>query len=296
MRRTSLRTVSTTFIAAALLFSQPVSAHFYLQSPPSWNSQDILGSPQKLGPCGSEPGGTPTGVVTAYHPGDTVTITFRETIFHPGHYRVALAVHDRSEFPAEPVVTPGTGTPCGTAAIMNPPVFPVLADGVLPHTSPFSGMQTITVTIPSNVTCEHCTLQILEFMAQHPLNNPGGCFYHHCADISVSVASADAGTTVTDAGTAPADVSTTPTDTGATATDTGTVPADLGNVTDTGIAATDTGAVVDVGTAPRDTGTATSGGTASGCGCRTAGAGSTSTPGALLALGLCAALRHRRAR
>jgi hypothetical protein len=43
----------------------------------------------------------------------------------------------------------------------------------------------VQVTLPPNVTCDHCTLQVIQFMSDHGLNNPGGCFYHHCADISI---------------------------------------------------------------------------------------------------------------
>jgi hypothetical protein len=118
--------------------------------------------------------------VTAFSAGETITITLDETIFHPGHYRVALAVSDRSELPAEPPVTAGA-TDCGSVPIMTPPVFPVLADGALQHTSPFSATQSIQVTLPSDVTCTHCTLQVLEFMSSHG----APCFYHHCADISI---------------------------------------------------------------------------------------------------------------
>ena len=189
------------FLAATLfLVTRPSDAHFKLQSPPSWMSQDVGGSPQKLGPCGDEDDGTdaatPTGIVTAYQVGDTVTVTITELIFHPGHYRISLAVNDRSELDAEPAVTPGNGYPCGSAAIEDPPVFPVLADNVFPHTAPFTGPQTTTVKLPSNVTCTHCTLQIIEFMSDHGLNKPGGCFYHHCADLAIGV---DAGTPPPDA-------------------------------------------------------------------------------------------------
>jgi hypothetical protein len=38
------------------------------------------------------------------------------------------------------------------------------------------------------MTCTKCTLQVIEFMSNHGLNNPGGCFYHHCADISIQPA------------------------------------------------------------------------------------------------------------
>jgi MYXO-CTERM domain-containing protein len=181
--------------ATLFLVARPSDAHFKLQSPPSWMSQDVGGSPQKLGPCGDEDDGTaaatPSGIVTAYQVGDTVTITITETIFHPGHYRISLAVNDRSELDAEPAVTAGSGYPCGSAAIESTPVLPVLADNVFPHTAPFTGPQTTTVKLPPNVTCAHCTLQIIEFMSDHGLNNPGGCFYHHCADLAIGV---DAGT------------------------------------------------------------------------------------------------------
>jgi hypothetical protein len=159
-------------------------AHFQLKAPTSWMSQDALGSPQKMGPCGDEGGGTATGTVTAFKPGDTVTITIDEKVFHPGHYRIALA-RDRSELPVEPPVTAGS-TPCGTVPVASPAVFPVLADGVFDHTAPFDKPQTTTVTLPADMTCDRCTLQVIQFMSDHGLNNPGGCFYHHCADVAIT--------------------------------------------------------------------------------------------------------------
>jgi hypothetical protein len=118
--------------------------------------------------------------VTAYAPGETITITLDETIYHPGHYRVALAVDDRSELPDPPPVSEGL-TPCGSVPIAEPQTFPLLADGALVHTVPFSEPQSIHVTLPSDVTCTRCTLQVLEFMSNHGLP----CFYYHCADISI---------------------------------------------------------------------------------------------------------------
>src|SRR5207249_9256490 len=169
-------------IAAASAFVPGLThAHFILIAPDSWMSQDSFGLPEKLGPCGDEGGGTPTAAVTAFRSGQAISVTINEVIAHPGHYRVALAVNDRSELPPEPTVTPKAGDPCGTAAIQNPPTLPILADNVLPHTGPFPGPQTFTVTLPADVTCRKCTLQVLEFMSNHP----APCFYHHCADISI---------------------------------------------------------------------------------------------------------------
>jgi MYXO-CTERM domain-containing protein len=127
----------------------------------------------------------PTNIVTPFSPGETITVTLTETIFHPGHYRVVLSTTGQSGLPADPPVTPLNSDPCASTVIQNPPVFPVLADGQLIHTSAFAGPQSFQVTLPSDVTCTNCTLQIAQFMSSHALNNPGGCFYHHCANISI---------------------------------------------------------------------------------------------------------------
>jgi hypothetical protein len=163
-------------------------AHFILEAPPSWATLDTLGGPQKSAPCGqADPGqaASPTGIVTAFAPGETVTITINETVPHPGHYRVVLSATGQGGLPADPPVTAAGTDPCGSTVIQSPPVFPVLADGMLTHTGAFSAPQSFTVTLPTDVTCAKCTLQVAEFMSNHGLNNPGGCFYHHCADISI---------------------------------------------------------------------------------------------------------------
>ncbi len=169
-------------LSASLCTPRVATSHFFLRSPASWRAQDTLGNPQKAGPCGNEGAATTTGTVTPFSPGETITIALDETVYHPGHYRIALAVNDRSELPAAPAVAPGA-TACGTAPVMTPPVFPVLADGVLLHEAPLSGTQSIQVTLPSSVICSRCTLQVLEFMSNHA----APCFYYHCADLSIGI-------------------------------------------------------------------------------------------------------------
>jgi hypothetical protein len=173
--------VGTVLLAGVAAVPTPAHAHFVLVKPDSWMSQNVLGDPQKLGPCGTEGGGTPTGKVTAFRPGETIEVTVDEKIFHPGHYRVALAVDDRSELPPPPVITAVGPDPCGSAEIQDTPTFPILADNVLPHTQPFEEPQTFTVTLPTDVTCSRCTLQVIEYMSNHGVP----CFYYHCADISI---------------------------------------------------------------------------------------------------------------
>lgn len=171
------------------------NAHFQLIAPANWMVQSADGSPQKTGPCGNEAPQTASNVITPYHPGDTVTFQLEETVFHPGHYRVALAVNSPSELPPEPTVTAGS-TACGTVVIQQNPAFPILADGMLPHTQPFTAQQSFQVKLPTNVTCTACTLQIIEFMSSHG----APCFYHHCAKISIQDSTVDGGTGTADSG------------------------------------------------------------------------------------------------
>lgn len=171
-------------------------AHFILKEPASFAAQDqILGLPQKSAPCGqADPMNpvAPTGAVTTFQQGQTLTVTIKEVIPHPGHYRILLAAN-QAALPKDPLVTPGD-SPCGTIEIVKNPTLPLLADGVFLHTTPFTDPQSVQITLPPNMTCTHCTLQVVEFMSQHGLNDPGGCFYHHCADITiVPTASPDGG-------------------------------------------------------------------------------------------------------
>jgi hypothetical protein len=171
-----------------VLFSDVADAHFRLVAPANVVMQASDGSPQKMGPCGNEAPQTPSNAITPFRPGDTVTVQLEETVYHPGHYRVALALDSPDELPAEPPVTAGA-TQCGSVPIQQNPAFPILADGMLKHAAPLSGVQSFQVKLPTNVSCTACTLQIIEFMSEHG----APCFYHHCAKISIQGAS-DAGT------------------------------------------------------------------------------------------------------
>ncbi len=162
------------------VFGARAHAHFALQAPACWMSQNAVGIPLKMAPCGNEGGGTATGLVTTYQEGQMITVTINETVFHPGHYRVTLSTTDQAGLPAEPVPTAN----CGAVTVENPPVFPVLADGLFTHTTAFTAPQTVQIKLPDNVTCTHCVLQVLQFMENQP-PNPTGCFYHHCSDIVI---------------------------------------------------------------------------------------------------------------
>jgi hypothetical protein len=175
------------FSAALASLSATARAHFILVEPESYSEQGFLGDPQKSAPCGqADPHFEleETGFVTSVKSGSRLTIAIRETIFHPGHYRVSIAP-DLASFPPDPPVTAGA-TACGSTQIESAPTLPLLADGLLVHTEPFDGLQTMEVQLPDGFTCEKCVLQVTEFMSDHALNVPGGCYYHHCATLTIN--------------------------------------------------------------------------------------------------------------
>ena len=101
-------------VASVATLATGVDAHFVLVSPAASSVQNRLGDPQKMAPCGGVSAnptrgtpanlGVPTGAVTDMKGGATFHLLVSETVFHPGHYRVALA-RTASELPADPKVT-----------------------------------------------------------------------------------------------------------------------------------------------------------------------------------------------
>lgn len=192
MRNKALLTV----VAVAAL-SAAADAHFVLVSPAASLVQNRQGDPQKIAPCGgvnANPArntpanpGVPSQAVTEIKGGSMFHILVQETVFHPGHYRVALA-RAAAQLPADPVVTTRDserGPWSVSAAIQNPPVVPVLADGLFAHTERPMGLFEADVQIP-NINCPNCVLQVIQFMAEHAKNPDGDYSYHHCATVNIT--------------------------------------------------------------------------------------------------------------
>jgi hypothetical protein len=178
--------------AVVLLAPSAASPHFVLLEPTNLLVQSELGDPQKRAPCGgtSNDAGTLTKVITEKRGGDLLHIKIREAIFHPGHYRVSLAVNSRDELPPDPETTTRE-SPRGALSVsakINPdPKPPVLADGLFLHTErPAPGsFHEADIRLP-NINCEKCTLQVIQWMGEHRLNPEGDYSYHHCAEIKIT--------------------------------------------------------------------------------------------------------------
>src|SRR5881392_2010562 len=125
-------------IGATVLVAQNSLAHFKLLEPGSWLMESDRGDPQKSGPCGGSntDWGKPSYIVSKVTGGQKLHIKVQETIYHPGHYRVSLAVNTPTELPVDPQVTTkdsDRGPWSVSAAIQNPVQIPVLADGLFVH-------------------------------------------------------------------------------------------------------------------------------------------------------------------
>src|SRR3954469_10807217 len=187
----NLRIAAATALALAASAAPAARAHFILMQPASWVQENQLGDPQKMGPCGGTTAnpGTPTGAVTPITGGEMLHIKVKETIYHPGHFRIALSVFDRAELPADPedVTKDGPRGPISVSAKIDPnPKPPVLVDGLWEHheRKPAEEFET-DVKIP-NINCDHCSLQVIQFMEQHGINPDGRFTYHHCADLKIT--------------------------------------------------------------------------------------------------------------
>jgi hypothetical protein len=190
-------TVSTRalVVSAAVFLATPVAVigHFKLIEPASWLIESERGDPQKTGPCGGSntDWGKPSYAVTKVTGGQKLHLKVQETIYHPGHYRVALAVNSPTELPLDPETTTRDGErgPISVSAnIQEPPQIPVIADGLFVHATRPTGQMVpfeADIQLP-NIACRKCTLQVVQFMAEHAFNNPGGYSYHHCAELQIT--------------------------------------------------------------------------------------------------------------
>ncbi len=177
-------------VAAALLLSAATAqAHFYLEAPADWIEQDEMGDPQKIAPCGgtNAEAGVRTGAVTDVTGGSMLRVAVLETVFHPGHFRVALA-RRINWLPDDPVAVmkdPDRGPRSDHAEFDPVAKPPILADGLWDSDVKREPATFATEVRIPNIDCEGCYLQVIQFMENHPGVREGDFSYHHCAILNI---------------------------------------------------------------------------------------------------------------
>jgi hypothetical protein len=170
--------VRTTTVLGALgvtFATSLASAHVRLVSPtPRYATPTGMdtGANIKAGPCGrmNDSRTTDMSRVTEFEPGETIMVSFTETIDHPGHFRIAF------DDDGQDALT----TPLMRSQVQTGPTFtlPVLVDNIADKQG---GSYTQMVTLP-NVECERCTLQLIQVMTTGA-SWMADDIYYTCADI-----------------------------------------------------------------------------------------------------------------
>jgi hypothetical protein len=183
-----MRKIAVALAISGFAISASAEAHFDILTPePADSATDGGKGPPPCGPVAD------TNVITPAQGGHPLTLALSETVFHVGFYRVALALNAPSELPPDNVVKDKQGNVLApdsialsdTAEYETTPIFPVLADHLFAHDTPDQSQFQADITLP-NVTCDKCTLQVIEFMSNSNSNVGGGYFYHHCATLKIT--------------------------------------------------------------------------------------------------------------
>lgn len=111
---------------------------------------------QKTGPCG---GVARTGVNKMLTAGSMVRVDWLETIQHPGRFEIYFSQANDANFQLLATVPDNQN-----------------GSNDLPHA--FNTM----VKLPDGVTCDNCTLQVIQVMTENPA---APTYYYACGDISV---------------------------------------------------------------------------------------------------------------
>lgn len=189
MHRTLRHASSLAVLASASLLSSLGFAHIDLQEPePRAHGTGGAETPdtnanQKAAPCGQSVNGRTTDRVTTYDPGETITIRLNEEINHDSYYRVSLNPNGDT-FPIRPAAPVGESIDDALAAeqALDQPgdadgrLLGVFADNGTAN----NNEAVLQVTLPADLECQNCTLQVTQFM--YDRGNP---YYFQCADLVI---------------------------------------------------------------------------------------------------------------
>jgi MYXO-CTERM domain-containing protein len=170
--------VVLTFVA--MLPAGIVDAHIHLTTPRA--RTDSLTGDQKYRHCGVAGQTRIPSRVTTYRPGETITVTWLETVNHPGYYRIAFQP-DGDTFGIPP---PGNGPPAGYPSLDQTGMTDGTGALILKDFIP-DGMLSAQITFPM-MECNNCTLQFIQVMTDKPpyTIDMSNDIYFNCADITLS--------------------------------------------------------------------------------------------------------------
>lgn len=185
--RASYALFAVAFGLTPLLGTATAHAHVDMVSPTPRQAGEAGGNQLKSKPCGQTTNKRTTDKVTTYTPGQKVEIKMKEYINHPGYFAVAFDPDGDDNFPF-PIanmdkVVAATDDPKTTFPI-GATVLGLRTDKDKDCYSETNHECTLSITIP-NMTCQNCTLQLIQFMYDKLGNNNDDEYYYQCADIKI---------------------------------------------------------------------------------------------------------------
>ncbi len=168
-------------LLVGMLHAGIANAHIHLTNPRA--RTDSLTGDQKYRPCGVAGQTRIPSRVTTYRPGETITVTWMETINHPGHYRIAFQPNGN----AFGIPPPGNGPPAGFPSLDQTGMTDGAGALILKDFIP-DGMLSTQITFPA-MECNNCTLQFIQVMTDKPpytVDAQSNDIYFNCADITLS--------------------------------------------------------------------------------------------------------------
>lgn len=136
----------------------------------------------KSGPCGQTTNGRSANV-NVFAPGETITVTWNEYIDHPAYYRIAFDDDGDDGFVmrSDGQTNQGADDPEAVEAALNmdADILAIVPEVNDTTAGTSTDIRSVDITFP-NITCENCTLQLIQYM----YNNPGQGYFQ-CADIAL---------------------------------------------------------------------------------------------------------------
>lgn len=153
-------------LTTAMLIASTAWSHTLLTTPVPRNNRDDLKDGNGGAPCGGV--ARTTDKVATWTMGATVDVKWNETVNHAGCFLIKLSPANDQNFQLmknEPHKT----QPAITAQAPRP--------------------YSTTITLPAGMTCESCTLQLIQIMDTTmpcpPAVIPAGASYYSCADVKI---------------------------------------------------------------------------------------------------------------
>ncbi len=179
MRASSVLSSGLAAVLALAVCPLVADAHIHLTSPLA--RTDGLTTDQKEQHCGVAGQTRNPARVTTFRPGETITVTWMETINHPGHYRIAFQPNG-SVF-SIPKAAAGGGFPNTNEEGTDAATGTIVLKDLIPD-----AMLSTQITLPT-MECANCTLQFIQVMTDKPpytLDAASDDIYFNCADITLA--------------------------------------------------------------------------------------------------------------